>query len=659
MLKFEQTVEGFKLFFKDYLFLEHKLSHPCFKIGEGTARYKLRYGEFKIREKLLREIPLLNFKVISQTDKKVILEFISSEEKIIISFIEVGGHLEIVPECQNKRINRFWISLVATEDEAIYGCGEQYSELNLRGKNVPLWVEEQGVGRGSPKITGDWYTTYYPQPTFVSSKNYYCHIDATSYAKFNFENQDYHELHIWCVPKKILIGKYDTAIKVVSKLSGILGRQPELPDWAFDGIWLGIQGGPKIIDQKIERALEKGIKVSAVWCQDWQGIRMLPSGKRLFWNWEYNEDIYPDLPTYIKKLNQNGIKFLGYINSFLAMDGNQYKEGSKKGFFIKDQEGNDYDVPTDSQKATLFDLSNKNAIEWVKSIIKEKMINIGLSGWMHDYGEYLPTDAILQSELDIDAEQFHNKYPVMWAKMGYDAIKEAGKIGEVVFFTRAGYTGTSKYTTLVWAGDQLVNWSMDDGLASVIPAGISLGICGIGYFHSDIGGFHTFPKIRRDKEIFMRWAELEAFSPVMRSHEGINPDLNWQFDSDDETLEHLAKMSRIYVHLKPYYKHISKEYIEKGIPLIRACYLHYENDLELHKLKYQYLLGKDLLIAPVYKPKVDKWSVYFPDDIWIHFWSNNEYTRGWQEINAPIGQPPIFYRKGSDFIDLFNRIKNL
>ena len=157
----------------------------------------------------------------------------------------------------------------------------------------------------------------------------------------------------------------------------------------------------------------------------------------------------------------------------------------------------------------------------------------------------------------------------------------------------------------------------------------------------------------------MRWAELEAFSPVMRSHEGINPDLNWQFDSDDETLEHLAKMSRIYVHLKPYYKYISKEYIEKGIPLIRACYLHYENDLELHKLKYQYLLGKDLLIAPVYKPNINKWSVYFPNDVWIHIWSNNEYKSGWHEMNAPIGQPPIFYRKDSEFRELFNGIKNV
>ncbi len=462
---------------------------------------------------------------------------------------------------------------------------------------------------------------------------------------------------MWCIPERILIGKFNTSLEVVSKLSEHLGRQPELPDWAYDGVWLGIQGGPEIVDQKIKRAVEKGVKIAAVWCQDWQGVRMLPSGKRLFWNWEYDNKIYPDLPNFIKKLKEKGIRFLGYINSFLAMDGDQYKEASKNGFCIKDQEGNDYNVPTDSQEATLIDLSNTKAIEWIKSIVKKNMIEVGLSGWMHDYGEYLPTDAVLHS--GEDPELFHNKYPVIWAKIVYDAVKEANKLGEIVFFTRAGYTGTSRYTTLVWAGDQLVNWSMDDGLASVIPAGISLGICGIGYFHSDIGGFHTFPKITRDKEIFMRWAELEVFSPVMRTHEGVNPNLNWQFDSDDECLEHLAKMSRIYFHLKPYYKHISKKYIESGLPLIRAMYLHYENDPGIHKIKYQYLLGRDLLVAPVIKLKQIEWRVYFPNDLWVHVWSGKEYGKGWKEIDAPIGEPPVFYRKESKFRKLFEQLNNI
>jgi len=287
--------------------------------------------------------------------------------------------------------------------------------------------------------------------------------------------------------------------------------------------------------------------------------------------------------------------------------------------------------------------------------MKKYMIEVGLSSWMADFGEYLPTDAVLH--LGISAEKFHNQYPVVWSKTVFDAVVEAKKLGEIVFFTRSGYSHASKYTTRVWAGDQLVNWSMDNGLASIIPAGISLGICGIGYFHFDIGGYTTLDQFKRDKEVFMRWAEIAAFTMVMRTHEGNRPNDNWQFDSDDECLEHFGKMSRIHVHLKPYLKHLSREYREEGIPPIRACYLHYENDLTLHKIKYQYLFGKDLLVAPVIKPRRTEWKVYFPSDIWVHIWSGKEYMKGWGTVKAPLGEPPVFYRKGSKFSDLLEQLK--
>ena len=88
-------------------------------------------------------------------------------------------------------------------------------------------------------------------------------------------------------------------------------------------------------------------------------------------------------------------------------------------------------------------------------------------------------------------------------------------------------------------------------------------------------------------------------------------------------------------------------------------YLHYETDPEVHNIKYQYLLGRDLLIAPVYKPNMVEWKVYFPEDIWIHLWSGKEYTKGWNTVDAPLGQPPVFYLKGSTFTALFNEIKTL
>lgn len=657
MIKFEQTSDGFKLYFKDYLFFNHSFKNPCFKIGAGSGRFKMRRGDFKIKEKIINKIPLLNYEIISQSEKKIELKLNSSAYQLKISFKIVNDHLEIVPECSDININRFWVLISAKANEAIYGCGEQFSELNLRGKNLPLWVQEQGIGRGDPPITGDWYTTYYPQPTFVSSENYYCHIETLSYSEFNFIEENLHELYIWNIPKKILIGKYNTALEVIINLSEYLGRQPVLPDWIFDGVWLGIQGGTEIVKQKIDRALSKGVKISGVWCQDWQGIRMTSFGKQLFWNWKYEEELYSELPAFIKSLNEKGIKFLGYINPFLALEGELYEEASKKDYLVKNKNGKDYYIYTTTFPAAILDLTNPETIEWIKSVIKKNMIDIGLSGFMADYGEYLPTDAILHS--GESAEEFHNQYPVVWSKTVLDAVIEANKIGEVVFFTRSGYSHASKYTTLVFSGDQLVNWSIDDGLASVIPAGISLGICGIGYFHSDIGGFTTLDQFKRDKEVFMRWTELATFTMVMCTHEGSRPYDNWQFDSDDECLEHFGKMSRVYVHLKPYLKDLSKEYTENGIPPIRACYLHYENDPILHKIKYQYLFGKDLLVAPVIKPKQTEWKVYFPNDIWIHIWSGKKYTKGWQIVKAPLGEPPVFYRKKSKFSDLFRPLKNI
>jgi len=374
----------------------------------------------------------------------------------------------------------------------------------------------------------------------------------------------------------------------------------------------------------------------------------------LIWNWEYDEDLYPDLPSYIKSLNGRGIKYLGYNNSMLAKGGEQYNDALNKDLCVKDKNGNQYKIITDTGEKSMLDLSNPNALLWFKEIIKENMIKIGLSGWMADYGEYLPIDTILYS--GENPETFHNKYPVMFAKVNLEAIQEMGKEGEIVFFTRAGYSNVSRYTTSVWAGDQLIDWSLGDGLGTVIPAGISIGICGIGYYHFDIGGFHSIENYIRTKELFMRWTEASVFTMVMRTHESIKPFDNLQFDYDEETLEHFAKMIDIHVQLKPYLQSLSEEYQKSGISPFRGCFLHYENDPKLHNVKYQYMLGSELLVAPVIEPNQNTWKVYLPEDDWIHLWSGTEYQGGFIVVDAPLGKLPVFYRKNSKFSSLFENI---
>ena len=221
---------------------------------------------------------------------------------------------------------------------------------------------------------------------------------------------------------------------------------------------------------------------------------------------------------------------------------------------------------------------------------------------------------------------------------------------------RAGGTGSQKYSTMMWAGDQNVDWSLDDGLASVIPAALSLGMTGCGLHHSDIGGYTTLFGMKRTKELFMRWAEMAAFTPVMRTHEGNRPEDNWQFDSDDETIYHFAKMSMIYTTLAPYTKDLVKENSKREY-LFRDHYLCImNNDEKAYSIKYEYLYGKDILVAPVYEPSKTKWSVYLPEDKWVHLWTGKEYEGGDVEVEVPLGKPAVFYRKNSAYVELFKKV---
>ena len=192
------------------------------------------------------------------------------------------------------------------------------------------------------------------------------------------------------------------------------------------------------------------------------------------------------------------------------------------------------------------------------------------------------------------------------------AVREAGKLGEVIYWMRAGYTGSQRYSTITWAGDQFVDWSLDDGLASVVPAALSLGMSGYGLHHFDTGGYTSLFGITRTEELLLRYAEFAAFTPMMRTHEGNRPGDNWQYYSSDRTLWEFARHSKIFHLLSNYTKVLVKENNELGIPVQRPLFMHYESDSECYSIKYQYLYGTDLLVAPVYTEGVESWQVYLP-----------------------------------------------
>lgn len=661
-MKVQTGCNEFKLEWNNQTILDHSSNAPMIYVGFGKEDVDMYRGNYKITDYVEERYPL----TLTKTEEKRGIYTLDFEGKIEVTATVTGALCTLDFTQKDDRINRFWFRVAADKEEKCYGCGEQMSYFNLRGRNFPIWTSEPGVGRDKTtyvtwrsdvenKAGGDYYNTNYPQPTYVSTKHYYLHMDSTAYADFNFKNEAFHELQVWEVPQQIRIEAAPDYIELLKKLSAYFGRQPELPDWIYNGAIIGVQGGDRSFEL-LENTLDKGIKVSALWCQDWAGKRVTSFGKRLQWDWKYHQEMYPDLPEKIKTLKERNIRFMNYLNPYLVNDGELYKEGKEKGYFATKADGSDYLVDFGEFYCGVVDLTNPEAYEWFKGIIKKYSLEIGVDGWMADFGEYLPTDDIcLHNGVSPMIE--HNHWPALWAKCNYDAVSESGKLGEVVYFMRAGGTGSQKYCTLLWAGDQSVDFTRHDGLATVICGALSAGMTGCGLTHSDIGGYTSLFGNTRTKELFLRWAEMAMFTPVMRTHEGNRPEENFQYYEDEDTMEQFARMTDIYTMLKPYTKDLVKENSMTGVPVQRPLFLHYENDEKAYDIQFEYLFGKDMLIAPVYESDKTSWQVYLPEDQWVHLWTGREYTGGEVTVEAPIGYTPAFYRKGSEYAEVFEAVR--
>lgn len=629
-----------------------KVDDTSFFVGNGENKFSMSHGSFKIKEKIAKK-KALNIVDISIYDESAKIVFDEGELRIDIE----SDRLKFTP-CGLTGYNRMWFKIPATQDECVYGSGEVFSEFNLRGKKANVWVAEHinalqivkklikqvfGIKNTQKKQKFSNYETYYAQPTFVSSKRYFYHSLTTARAEFDFSNKDFHIVKTDEIAP-FYIGYGEDFESVLSSLTEIVGRQPTLPSWVYDGHILGVQGGTETMLKKYQTAVDNGMMVNGLWIQDWEGRRVTAVGKQLFWNWQWDSELYPNLDKVTRELNANGVKVLGYCNPFLAVEKPLYKEASEKGYCVKDKEGKDYYVTITTFPAAMVDLTNPDAYEWLKNIIKKNMIEFGLSGWMADFGEYLPTDCVLYS--GEDPQIVHNTWPARWAKLNREAVEESGKLGEIMFFTRAGYSDTPKYSTMMWNGDNHVDFSIDFGIASVIPAMLSLTCCGFGLSHSDVGGYTTFMNFKRSEELYMRWCEMNAFSPILRGHEGLNPDLNAQFDASEHVLKHGAKMSRIHAMLKPYLEDAVEYNAKTGVGVVRPLFFYYDEN-DAYNEAYEYLLGRDILVAPVLRDGAKTREVYLPNDEWIHLESGKEYGGGRYIVDAPLGEIPVFVRKNA------------
>jgi alpha-glucosidase (family GH31 glycosyl hydrolase) len=576
------------------------------------------------------------------------------------------------------KVNRTFINFASNPDEHFFGFGEQFTYFDMKGKKVPIWVSEQGVGRGEQPITlaanltnggagGNAFTTYAPLPFYISSQMRSFSIvnnesySYPTYTSFDFRNSQRVQVETWAPRAYAIIRSGISPTEIIGLHTELNGRMEDLPDWVYTGAIVGMQGGTEKVQNVYDELKSRNTPIAAFWLQDWVGQRTTSFGKQLWWNWEVDYDRYPSWDEMVANFKENDIRVMVYASPYLAdIDGlkpnmrrNLFQEAKENDYLVKNQNGEPYLILNTDFYFGMVDFTNPMAWEWYKSVIKDQVIGAGASGWMADFGEGLPYDAVLydtQSEYRYPGE-IHEMYPGFWAKLNREVLD--GQQDDLVFFNRAAVIRSPVYASLFWEGDQLVDWSAEDGIKSAVTGLNTSGLSGMVFNHSDIGGYTTSSNpilnIHRSRELLYRWMEMNAFTLIFRTHEGNQPDKNVQFYTDDETLDTFAYWAKIYAALFDYRKQLVKEATETGLPVVRHPFIHYPDDPETWKITYQeFMLGADFLIAPVTDPDSTEVTIYLPEGRWVHLWTGTVYDGGkYITIAAPLGQPGVFFIEGS------------
>lgn len=598
-------------------------------------------------------------------------------------------------ELSDASYNRALLTYRSSAGERFYGFGQQFTYFDLKGRRVPIWVQKQGIGRGTQPITlgadltsgggGTWYTTHAAVPHYITSEQRSLYTEDPEYQIFDLRAADRVQLEIWSSRLHARLVHGRTPTELLTAYTAWSGRMRPLPDWVHKGAIVGLQGGTARARRAIEQLKAAGVPLAAVWLSDWVGQRPGEQGKQLWWSWQLDEEHYPGWTELRADLERDGIRVLTYVNPMLVdirdrdrggtssgLRRNFFAEAKRSGYLVRTPSGEPYLLRHADFSAGLVDLTNPAAYGWFLDVLRDHVLGVGASGWMADLGELLPYDAVLHSGQR--GESFHNQYPEAWARLNREAIERpraatatttetptaaapaaASAGSELVFFMRAGYSQSPRYATLFWLGDQLVTWDAHDGIKSSVIGLLSGGLSGFTLNHGDVGGHtsikHSLMSYRREKELLLRWMELGALSPVFRTHEGSSPAENAQFDSDEQTLAHLSRCARLYAAWAPYRKQLVREAAETGLPVARHLFLHHPADPAVRGLSHQqFLLGTELLAAPVLDPGVRKLSVYLPAGTWVHVWSGTVHDAGSGRtvtIDAPLGQPGLFYKQGS------------
>jgi alpha-glucosidase len=557
-------------------------------------------------------------------------------------------------EASPAEANRVGLTWRNPPGDRLYGLGIYGAGPEIRDVRLATWAEEGPVGLGPVSPWLRWtgrvpfprpFATYAPIACWLSPLGHGGWITNSERLEWEIRGSR-RTVVAWhsAMTGAIVVGA--DAADVLKRQRAVLGRPPKVPAWVF-GLWVDAVRGEAEVRAVLGTLKSARVPATAVWVEDWMGSW---EDARRFWmrplSHRWDTALYPGLPELSARLHREGMRLLGYFCPEVAEGTDLYREAQDGGHLVTDAKGRPVVVEILGHRHGELDLTRPETRAWVGERLLEPARALGFDGWMADFGEHLPVQSRLGD--GTDGWTTHNRYPLLWQQTHRTFWETRRPDGDWVFFVRSATLGSAAVAPVLWGGDSDTDWDPADGLASVVPQALSAGLLGHALFATDIGGYMTFGLTRPStRELYLRWAELAALLPVMRTHHGTARPRNWHWRRDADTLRLFARMARLHILLYPYLAALAEEAAETGLPVVRPLFLH-DADPTSYTLRDQYLLGPSVLVAPALKPGMRSRRVYFPEGRWISWWSGEVRTGpGWQEVPAPVGQPPLFVRSGT------------
>lgn len=512
------------------------------------------------------------------------------------------------------------------ENERFYGLGESdiiQDEIPLdhRGTVLPIWNKHQPA------------PARLMIPVVYSSAGYGVYFDNPWAARFDFGVES---AESWFYEAEGGIMEYyfffgETLAALVDQYTMLTGR-PEIPPlWSFG--YLQSKFGYRTQEEVLELAQtfrKKGIPCDSI-------ILDLYWFKRMG-DLAFDREAFPNPEEMIRSLREMGFHVIVIEEPYLLTDSRLFAEADRLKLLAKRTDGTSYILPFFPGISALVDFTDPLAKQWWADQ-HIPLMKMGIEGWWTDLNEpeaHYP-DMVHHAG---PAQKVHNPFSLEMHKSLALAYQQHQPEKRLFIMSRSAWAGSQRFGVGVWSGDVECSW---DHLRKQISLGINMGLAGIGLWNTDIGGFWgEMPSA----ELFLRWIQFGAFTPIMRPHGAHQPREPWIYGEEIE--KEIKRYIECRYRLLPYFYAMAYEANQTGIPYMRPIFMYHPDEADSFEITDQYYLGKFLHVAPVLEEGATTRKVYLPKGRWYDFWTGDKIAGGaWFTVAAPLNALPLFVREGA------------